>query len=138
MLSGTRAEGAGTFVAKTRYGYAILVNTVGKAIGDPCSFDGTHLYDVGVSDWMGADYCWNYQGNPWVYGSVQHSCNPWTPGSSCDYFYYTFPYSRYGGGGIVSVDGYFYQSCTFGQPCDDVLNENIDHYGNYWADYWAF
>src|ERR1700736_184363 len=29
-----------------------------------------------------------------------------------------------------------YQTCTFGFGCDDVLNENIDNHGNYWADWW--
>jgi len=89
-------EGAGTFIAKTRHGHAILVNTIGKASGDPCSFNGTHLYDVGVTDWMGATYCWNNQGNPWVYCNVSRNCNPWTPGAGCDYFYQTFPYETIG------------------------------------------
>lgn len=138
MVSGTKVEGAGTFIAKTRHGYAILVNTVGKATGDPCSFNGTHLYDVGVTDWMGATYCWSNQGNPWVCCNVSHNCNPWTPGAGCDYFYYTFPYGQYGAVGVVSLDGYFYQTCTFGFGCDDALNENIDRYGHYWADWWTF
>jgi hypothetical protein len=51
---------------------------------------------------------------------------------------YTFPYGQYGAAGVVSLDGYFYETCTFGFGCDDVHNENIDRYGNYWADSWTF
>jgi len=129
---------AGTFIGKTEHGYVILVNSVGKASGDPCSFDASHLYDVGITDWMGAYFCWNYQGNPWVCCNVQMSCNAWTPGAGCDYRYYNFPLGQYGQVGYVQLEGHFYQTCTFGFGCDDGLMEEIDTYGNYTVWSWSF
>jgi hypothetical protein len=134
-----RFDGDGTFIARSSRGYVIVLNKhqTKAAGGDPCAFYASQIFDVGVNDWMGAWYCWNYQGNPWVDGSPQIRCNAYAPGATCWYNFTTFPRGQYGSGGYVDVKGWFYQDCALGLACNDWMDGYINNRGNY-SSYWGY
>ena len=107
IVAASQATGDGTFIVGTpTKGYVIITNKSGPTTGDPCAWHETTAYDVGVWDWEGATFCWDYRW-AWMSGGAHLNCGTWAPWGACHYYYYTHNNWGY----LYELVGWFYQQC---------------------------
>lgn len=129
---------SGAQVVKTSRGYAITQTQSARmplsAASASCATIYHIMYDDGVTDWLGARFCWDYY-TVWVSSGPWAGCSAYLLGAGC---FHQDAWVVTASGRDALVAGNFYQSCAFWIPCND--GEAIEVWANgsntWW--WWTF
>ena|ERR1700758_138531 len=130
-------SGNGLFIRPSPHGgYEILLGTSASSGGPAlasasysCGFHYEQAWDVGDSDFLGSDFCWN--GSTADAYNLHATCQPTLPGDSCQY-QRTGVTCNYCSPNVFAW-GQYYQGCSWVFTCNDelviVVNRNGSWYG---------
>lgn len=135
---------SGAQIVKTSRGYTITQTTQTtqtqsarmplSAASTSCSTIYHTMYDVGVTDWLGARFCWNYA-TAWVSSGPWPGCSAYAFGAGC---FHQDAWRVTASGPDALVAGNYYQDCALFFPCND--GEAIEVWANgsntWW--WWTF